>query len=108
MDDYVVSLIRTWVPVAVGAGLTWLAAETGLVLDEDAGAAASTLAVALVIALYYAAARAIEQRWPRVGRIMLALGLRRTPRYETVAKAVKAAGKAAADAGKAPSPRPEG
>ncbi|MFB4319074.1 hypothetical protein [Actinomadura sp. 21ATH] len=98
MDDYVVSLIRTWVPVAVGAGLTWLAAETGLVLDEDAGAAASTLAVALVIALYYAIARAIEQRWPRVGRIMLALGLRRTPRYETVPRL----------AGQAPRPRAEG
>ncbi|XVQ12117.1 hypothetical protein ACQP1W_05925 [Spirillospora sp. CA-255316] len=85
MNDYVVSLIRTWVPVAVGAALTWLATEAGIVLDDNTSAMATTVAVAFVTAAYYAAARAIEQRWPKVGRIMLALGLTgaRTPAYQT-------------------------
>lgn len=75
MNDYVVSLIRTWVPVAVGAAITWLATEAGIVLDDNTSAIATTAAVAFVTAVYYAAGRAIEQKWPRVGRIMLALGL---------------------------------
>ncbi|MFD0854442.1 hypothetical protein ACFQ07_19560, partial [Actinomadura adrarensis] len=75
MNDYVVSLIRTWVPLAVGSALTWLATETGIVLDEQTGAMANTVAVALVTAAYYTGARAIEQRWPRTGRALLTLGL---------------------------------
>ncbi|GAA2450782.1 hypothetical protein GCM10010191_80990 [Actinomadura vinacea] len=87
MNDYVVSLIRTWVPVAVGAALTWLATKAGIVLDDDTSAMATTVAVGFVTATYYAAARAIEQKWPKVGRIMLALGLTgaRTPAYQTPA-----------------------
>lgn len=88
MDDYVVSIIRTWVPVAVGTALTWLARELGIVLDKDTSAMATAVAVALVIAVYYAAARAVEQRWPAVGRVLVALGLRKSPQY-VAAKAVR-------------------
>ncbi|MFC5747140.1 hypothetical protein [Actinomadura rugatobispora] len=92
MNDYVVSLIRTWVPVAVGAALTWLATEAGIVLDDDTSATATAAAVAVVTAAYYAAARAIEQKWPKVGRIMLALGLTgaRTPAYQPTTPATPA------------------
>jgi hypothetical protein len=87
MNDYVVSLIRTWVPLGVGSGLTWLATETGIVLDEQTSTLATTGAVALVTALYYTGARAVEQRWPRTGRALLALGLTgpRTPAYQLAA-----------------------
>ncbi|MFI6516553.1 hypothetical protein ACIBF1_13425 [Spirillospora sp. NPDC050679] len=83
MDDYVVSLIRTWVPVAIGALVTWLATETGIVLDESTSAPLTVAAVGIVTAVYYALARLVEQRWPAVGRILVALGLagRRTPVY---------------------------
>jgi hypothetical protein len=87
MNDYVVSLIRTWVPLAVGSALTWLATRTGIVLDEQTSTMANTLAVGLVTAVYYTAARAVEQRWPRTGRALLALGLTgpRTPAYQLAA-----------------------
>ena len=85
MNDYVVSLIRTWVPVAVGAALTWLATEAGIVLDDETGAMATAVAITLVTAAYYAGARAIEQKWPKAGRILLALGLTgpRTVAYQS-------------------------
>jgi hypothetical protein len=81
MNDYLVSLIRTYVPLAVGAALTWLAANLGVVIDKDTGALAVAAAVGIVTAVYYALARAIEGRWPQLGHVLLALGLRREPMY---------------------------
>jgi hypothetical protein len=79
VNDYIVSLIRTWVPVAVGGALTWLASRTGIVLDENTSAMAATVAVALVTTAYYTAARSLEQKWPRLGRALLTLGLTKAP-----------------------------
>jgi hypothetical protein len=81
LNDYIVSLIRTVVPVGVGAGLAWLARETGIVLDEETGAMATVVAVALCIGAYYALARAVEQRWPGLGRVLVALGAGSAPAY---------------------------
>lgn len=78
MNDYVISLIRTWVPVGVGLVITWLARKLGVVLDEDTSAAASAVAAAVVTAVYYAAARALESRWPALGVL---LGAPKTPSY---------------------------
>lgn len=75
MDDYIVSLIRTWVPIAIGAAITWLAATFGIVLGDDTSAPLTVAAVAIVTAFYYAVARWAEGRWPGLGRILLALGL---------------------------------
>ena len=82
MNDYVLSLIRTWTPVGVGLALTWLARELGVVLDEDTGAMASTVAVAVVTAAWYALARALEAVDPRIGRVLLALGAGSAPTYQ--------------------------
>ncbi len=74
-NDYFVSLIRTWVPVAIGSLLTWLASTLGIVLSDDTSAPLTIAAVGIVTALYYALARVIEKRYPLLGRILLALGL---------------------------------
>jgi len=75
MDSYFVSLIRTWVPIGIGAVLTWLASTLGIVLGADTSVPLTVAAVGVVTAVYYAVARAVEKRWPGIGRILLALGL---------------------------------
>jgi hypothetical protein len=62
VSDLAVSLIRTWVPIAVGAALTWAARRWGIVLPDELGAEAAVWATAAVAALYYALARWLERR----------------------------------------------
>lgn len=60
------SLIRTIVPIAVGALVGWLATR-GITVD------ASVIIPAvdgIAAALYYAGVRALEQRWPRLGWLL--------------------------------------
>lgn len=76
MSDHVVSLIRTYVPLAVGYVLTRLA-EVGPV-DVD-GEALTGAVVAIVSGLYYALARAIETRYPAAS---ILLGKRAVPSYK--------------------------
>lgn len=80
VPDVVASLIRTWVPIGVGALLAWLASERGIVIDETASTGLGTFAAAVCAAAYYAIARALEsvngdrgvRRVARtVGRLML-------------------------------------
>lgn len=78
MNDYVNSLIRTWVPIGVGAVLVYLARRWGVVLDDDTSAQLTLSAVALVTAVYYALVRALETRWPTFGRL---LGRKTAPVY---------------------------
>lgn len=88
VNAFVASLIRTYVPVWVSAGIVWVAVHFGIVLDKDLSNLAAVVAVGIVLAVYYAAARLVEQRWPLIGRILLALGLTSaTPTYEKPAPA---------------------
>lgn len=86
MSDYLTSLIRTIVPTVVGAALAWLIAN-GVDLDpataetdvnQATAAALSTALIAVCIGAYYAAARALEQRWPQAGWL---LGAAQQPTY---------------------------
>ncbi|TDD37909.1 hypothetical protein E1287_07580 [Actinomadura sp. KC06] len=87
MNDYIVSLIRTWVPIGIGNALAWLALHYGVVVDADASTKLKLGAAAAVVAGYYALALAVERRWPGVGRFLVALGLQRTPAtYDKVAR----------------------
>lgn len=81
MNDYFVSLIRTWVPVAVGAVVTWLAATLGIVLDDDTSKGLLVVATGVVIAVYYAVARLVERQWPGLGKVLVALGVAKAPVY---------------------------
>ena len=78
MHDQIISLIRTYVPVAVGAFLTYLAVRFGVVVPEDVSTGLTTGLVGLASALYYAIARALEQRWPWLGWL---LGVPKQPTY---------------------------
>ena len=75
MSDYIVSLIRTTVPAAVGVVLSWLI-ELGLKygvqvdIPEDFGATFSGSIVVLCIAVYYGVIRALEEKWPIVGWLL--------------------------------------
>lgn len=75
LRDYGASLVRTIVPWLVGAVLAFLAVH-GLHLALPAGAT-SALAGAAAVA-YYAAVRAAEHRWPKVGWL---LGFATAPNY---------------------------
>ncbi|MFC4053095.1 hypothetical protein ACFOY4_25710 [Actinomadura syzygii] len=84
MNDFMVSLIRTWVPVGIGNAPAWLALHYGVILDTDTSTKLKLAAAA--VAGYYALALAVERRWPGVGRFHVALGLRRTPAaYDKIA-----------------------
>ncbi len=70
------SVIRTWVPVGLGSALSWLSLNyQWLGLPGKPSATLSLTVGGLCIAGYYLAARLVERRWPKVGRMLLALNL---------------------------------
>lgn len=71
------SYIRTYVPIVVGWAIAQLAETLGP-LDVDTETV-SLAVTGLVIAVYYAAARALEKRWPAAGWL---LGSTKQPTYE--------------------------
>ena len=73
LSDTIVSLIRTYVPVLVGTILAFLA-NKGFEIEVNQNAV-----VAVVIALYYALARALEKWKPIFGFL---LGVPKEPAYE--------------------------
>lgn len=84
MSQYIVSLIRTWVPIAIG----WLIGQLfvlGVVLDDVSSEKLKSAITALVIALYYAGARWLETRYPNAGAL---LGYIRQPVYVDPKKTV--------------------
>jgi hypothetical protein len=78
MNNYIPSLIRTWVPVLIGSVAAWLFAKFGLVIDEDSKAQATAGFVAFVIGAYYAVVRYLETKYPLVGWL---LGMPKQPGY---------------------------
>jgi hypothetical protein len=73
------AVIRTVVPVVVGALLGW-AAAIGLNLPEGA---VTEIVTVVVTTVYYAIARWVEMHWPAVGRFFLSLGLtNKSPEYK--------------------------
>lgn len=78
LNDTVVSLIRTWVPVVVGAGLTWVAKLFPSLEGQLDFEGATLLAVTIVTAAYYALARALEKKVPWLGWM---LGVPSEPAY---------------------------
>lgn len=81
MNDFVTSLIRTWVPIGVGSLLTWLATNYNIVIDDNASSSLVVGFAALVIAVYYAIARAVEKAFPALGKLLVGLGIGKAPEY---------------------------
>ena len=72
LGNVVPSLIRTYVPVAIGSLLSLLV-TLGVIptpLPDDQEAALVTGIVAITIGLYYTALRLAEQRWPKIGLLL--------------------------------------
>lgn len=81
MSNFIISNIRTLVPIAIGSVVAWLATELGVVVDEESKAAAIVAATGVLSAVYYAAVHWLEQRWPRFGWL---LGAATLPYYAAV------------------------
>ena len=79
MNDALVSLIRTYVPIGVGAVLSWLL-TLGITVDDSAQAGLIAGITAVVTASYYALVRLAELRFPWLGVL---LGTKRQPTYDT-------------------------
>jgi hypothetical protein len=77
LNDTLTGLIRTWVPIAVGAALSWLATN-GLQLDKETQTATIVAATGAIQALYYTLVRLLENKFPQVGWL---LGSAKTPSY---------------------------
>ena len=77
MNDWVTSLIRTWVPTAVGIAVAFLVAQ-GVDLDPSTELQLSGGLVAVVTGVYYAVVRAAENKWPAFGYL---LGVAKAPTY---------------------------
>lgn len=77
MTDYALSLIRTYVPIAVGAVLSWLL-TLGIEVDESVRTAAVVALTGVLQAAYYTAARWLEQRFVWARHL---LGSSTTPTY---------------------------
>jgi hypothetical protein len=90
VNNYLTSLVRTWVPILIGTALSWLAVTHGIVVDPDIQNQAVAVVTALVIGAYYAIVRWIEVRFPQIGWL---LGTAKQPGYS-------------ADTPPAPSPGP--
>jgi hypothetical protein len=81
------SYLRTWVPILLGAVIAWLAVNFRWLGIPNHPSGAFTITVTgAVIAGYYLLARAVERKWPEVGRWLVALNLTRSaPVYVTPA-----------------------
>lgn len=80
MNDTVNSMIRTLVPIIVGALVSWLLTR-GVVLAPDAEAGLIVSLTALMQALYYIVVRSLERYLPTwLTRFLL--GSAKTPTYD--------------------------
>lgn len=77
INSYVTSLIRTYVPLAIGVLVSWLA-SIGISIDSTASAALVAGIGAVVAAAWYALARLLERKWPKFGGL---LGVPKAPEY---------------------------
>jgi hypothetical protein len=64
------NLIRTYVPIAIGAVASWLAAR-GIHVNAGTQAAAVVAMTGVFQAAYYTIVRVLEERWPAIGAVLL-------------------------------------
>lgn len=76
MNALALSIIRTYVPIIVGAFASWLLVTFAFHLEPDVQAHLIIALTGLLQAVYYAAVRALETRLPGFGVL---LGAAKTP-----------------------------
>ena len=80
MSDFVVSLIRTWVPYGVAFVIGYLV-SLGVIDEDTSKEAANAISggfVLIVGSLYYWIVRVLASRWPSLG---ILLGVNKAPSY---------------------------
>ena len=78
MNNFVTSLIRTYVPIVVGAIVSFLV-TSGIEIDANAQLGLVTFLTAVLQGAYYLAARLLEKQWPSIGGLLL--GSSKKPEY---------------------------
>ncbi len=81
MNDYAISLIRTWVPVGVGAVASWLLVHYSFHVDPKTQTGVTAFFTFVLTAAYYAVVRALEKKYPKFGVL---LGHTAKPTYEKI------------------------
>lgn len=69
MTNFFTSLIRTYVPIIVGALVAWLA-TLGLAIDADAAAGLIIFLTCALQGLYYLVVRLLERKFPQIGVLL--------------------------------------
>jgi hypothetical protein len=78
LSNQLTGLIRTWVPIAVGAVISWFA-TIGLNIDAETQVASVVALTGVIQAAYYTVVRLLESKYPAVGWL---LGSAKTPSYK--------------------------
>lgn len=78
MSDFVTRQIRTYVPLAVGALISWLA-TIGLTLDAETQAGLVVALTGTTQALYYLLASLLARKFPK---LEVLLGSKKAPEYK--------------------------
>ena len=86
MTNFFISLVRTYVPIAVGSVISFLVVNYGLVVDESITAQLVAGLTGLIIAGYYLLARLLERKFPALGVL---LGSTQKPVYVEQTPATK-------------------
>lgn len=69
MQNFVTSLIRTYVPIIVGALVAWLV-TVGVELDADTQAGLIVAMTGALQAVYYLVVRLLERKFPQLGVLL--------------------------------------
>ena len=86
MTNFAISLIRTYVPIAVGTFISFLFVQFGLTLDGEIALQLTAGLTGLVIGAYYLVARLLERKFPALGVL---LGSTQKPVYVEQTAATK-------------------
>ena len=78
MSNFITSLIRTYVPIAVGAIASFLL-TSGIEIDANAQLGLVTFLTAVLQGAYYLVARLLEKKFPSIGGLLL--GSSKKPEY---------------------------
>lgn len=80
--DFVLSVIRTYVPLLVGGGLTWVGNALGVEITQEMTAGTAGMLVLVISGLYYLVARGLESRWPWLSILLATPPKTAAPHYE--------------------------
>lgn len=69
MTNFFTSLVRTYVPIIVGALVAWLA-TIGLAIDADTAAGLIIFLTGALQGLYYLIVRLLERKFPQIGVLL--------------------------------------